>query len=41
MQKVHMMIEQMCIEVGISTTSTVKIVPLNDLQKVMAKIKSI
>lgn len=33
-------IEQMCITVGISTTSTVKIVPLNDLQKVMKAIAS-
>jgi hypothetical protein len=33
-------IEQMCIHVGISTTSTVKIVPINDMQKVMAKLKS-
>ncbi|CUR52154.1 conserved protein of unknown function [Nitrosotalea devaniterrae] len=33
-------VEQMCITVGISTTSTVKIVPLNDLEKVMAKLKS-
>ncbi|MHB8603031.1 MAG: hypothetical protein ACYC6W_02335 [Nitrosotalea sp.] len=33
-------IEQMCITVGISTTSTVKIVPLNDIQKTMAKLKS-
>jgi len=32
-------VEQMCITVGISTTSTVKIVPLNDLEKVMAKLK--
>lgn len=32
-------IEQMCIAVGISTTSTVKIVPLNDLEKVMAVLK--
>jgi hypothetical protein len=34
-------IEQMCIYVGISTTSTVKIVPINDIQKVMNSIKSI
>jgi len=33
-------IEQMCIYVGISTTSTVKIVPINDMQKVMTKLKS-
>ena len=33
-------IEQMCIHVGISTTSTVKIVPINDMQKVMQAIKA-
>jgi len=33
-------IEQMCIKVGISTTSTVKIVPINDMQKVMDALKS-
>ncbi len=33
-------IEKMCIEVGISTTSTVKIVPINDMQKVMDALKS-
>ncbi|MDE1844541.1 MAG: hypothetical protein KGI10_04340 [Thaumarchaeota archaeon] len=33
-------IEQMCIAVGISTTSTVKIVPINDMQKVMKNLKS-
>ena len=33
-------IEQMCIEVGISTTSTVKIVPINDIRKAMQKMKS-
>jgi hypothetical protein len=33
-------IEQMCIAVGISTTSTVKIVPLNDIQNVMNNMKS-
>ncbi|WP_231911818.1 hypothetical protein [Candidatus Nitrosotalea okcheonensis] len=33
-------IEQMCIQVGISTTSTVKIVPINDMQKVMDALKS-
>ena len=33
-------IEQMCINVGISTTSTVKIVPINDMQKVMQALKS-
>ncbi len=33
-------IERMCIEVGISTTSTVKIVPINDMQKVMDTLKS-
>jgi hypothetical protein len=32
-------IEQMCIKVGISTTSTVKIVPINDVQKVMNALK--
>ena len=32
-------IEQMCIEVGISTTSTIKIVPLNDLEKIMTALK--
>jgi len=34
-------IEQMCIHVGISTTSTVKIVPINDIQKAMKKMRSI
>lgn len=33
-------VEQMCISVGISTTSTVKIVPLNDIQKTMANLRS-
>jgi len=33
-------IEQMCIYVGISTTSTVKIVPINDIQKTMDSLKS-
>ncbi|MGI0006635.1 MAG: hypothetical protein ACREAR_01415 [Nitrosotalea sp.] len=33
-------IEQMCIQVGISTTSTVKIVPINDMQKVLDALKS-
>lgn len=33
-------IEQMCITVGISTTSTVKIVPINDIQKAMKNLKS-
>ena len=31
-------IETMCIDVGISTTSTVKIVPLNEFTKVIEKI---
>lgn len=34
-------IEQMCIFVGISTTSTVKIVPINDIQKAMKSMKSL
>lgn len=33
-------IETMCIEVGISSTSTVKIVPLNEFSKVIKKIQS-
>ena len=33
-------IETMCIDVGISSTSTVKIVPLNEFSKVVAKITS-
>jgi hypothetical protein len=33
-------IEQMCIAVGISTTSTVKIVPLSDIQKTMKRLVS-
>ncbi|MDE1724962.1 MAG: hypothetical protein KGH76_03565 [Thaumarchaeota archaeon] len=32
-------IEQMCIAVGISSTSTVKIVPINDFNDVIARIK--
>lgn len=32
-------IETMCIDVGISATSTVKIVPLNEFSKVVEKIK--
>ena len=34
-------IEQMCIAVGISATSTVKIVPMNDFRKVVARLKPI
>lgn len=34
-------IEQLCINVGISTISTVKIVPINDFNKVVTKIKSL
>ena len=33
-------IETMCIDVGISSTSTVKIVPLNEFSKVVNKITS-
>ncbi|HET7344742.1 MAG TPA: hypothetical protein VFJ05_02595 [Nitrososphaeraceae archaeon] len=33
-------IEQLCIEVGISTISTVKIVPMNDFRKAMVRIRS-
>jgi len=33
-------VETMCIDVGISSTSTVKIVPLNEFTKVIKKIKS-
>ena len=33
-------IETMCIEVGISSTSTVKIVPINEFSKVIKKIQS-
>lgn len=33
-------VETMCIEVGISSTSTVKIVPINEFSKVIKKIKS-
>lgn len=32
-------VEQMCIAVGISATSTVKIVPINDFHKVVASLK--
>lgn len=32
-------VEQMCIAVGISATSTVKIVPINDFNKVISKFK--
>lgn len=32
-------VEQMCIAVGISATSTVKIVPINDFNDVVARIK--
>ena len=33
-------IEQLCIAVGISTISTVKIVPMNDFKKTVVKIRS-
>jgi hypothetical protein len=33
-------IETLCIDVGISSTSTVKIVPLNEFSKVVAKIRA-
>jgi len=33
-------IEMMCVEVGISATSTVKIVPLNEFSKVINRIRS-
>ena len=33
-------IEQLCIEAGISSTSTVKIVPINDYRDVMKKLRS-
>ncbi len=33
-------IEQLCIEVGISATSTVKIVPINDFRDVMKRLDS-
>lgn len=33
-------IETMCIDVGISSTSTVKIVPLNEFSKVVKRIRS-
>ena len=32
-------IEQMCIAVGISTISTVKIVPMNDFKKTVTRLK--
>ena len=32
-------IEQMCIAVGISTISTVKIVPMNDFRKAVDRLK--
>ena len=32
-------IETLCIDVGISSTSTVKIVPLNEFSKVVARIR--
>ena len=32
-------IEQLCIAVGISAISTVKIVPMNDFKKVVSKLK--
>lgn len=32
-------VEQMCIAVGISATSTVKIVPINDFNDVIARLK--
>jgi hypothetical protein len=34
-------IEQLCIEVGISSTSTVKIVPMKNFTEVVDKIKSL
>jgi hypothetical protein len=34
-------IEQLCISVGISAISTVKIVPINDFNKIVTKIQSI
>lgn len=34
-------IEQLCINVGISAISTIKIVPINDFSKVVTKMKSI
>ena len=33
-------IEQLCITVGISSISTVKIVPINDFYKVVTKLQS-
>ena len=33
-------VERLCIELGISATSTVKIVPINDFHKVVAGLKS-
>ena len=33
-------VETMCIDVGISATSTVKIVPLNEFSKVIKRIKA-
>ena len=33
-------LEKLCIEVGISSTSTVKIVPLNDFREVAKRIRS-
>jgi ATP-dependent 26S proteasome regulatory subunit len=33
-------IEQMCIEVGISAISTVKIVPMNDFRKAVDRLKT-
>lgn len=33
-------IEQLCIEIGISSMSTIKIVPISDLDKTLAKLKS-
>jgi hypothetical protein len=32
-------VEQMCIAVGISATSTVKIVPINDFNDVIARLE--
>src|SRR6478609_2281312 len=34
-------IEQLCIEVGISAISTVKIVPMNDFRKAITRLQSI
>jgi hypothetical protein len=34
-------IEQLCISVGISAISTVKIVPINDFNKVVSKMQSV